>query len=436
MPTRSHVPTFSRSHVLKVGGTPASEFRLIPFGHVEVDNPVAGESFEFTRAHADQALAWFRRIGRTLAIDWEHQSVGTLNRREDALIPAAGWIGGLEVRNDGLWATKVEWTQLAAEMLTRGEYRYFSPVIYWSDKQRTDLKSLGPVGLTNDPSMCGLHALAASRRSEIPEDVVSILGGYPLSTSSVVLAQGGANMDRIKELLGLAAEASLEEVLAAVTDQNRAQLAEVLGLPAEASIDDVKAAIRALAEGGQTQTEEAAATAAKRVVATIAKALNLSAVDTADALVAAIRKQRPLASTAQDSDGAIITALRRQVDEQEQAIELLRTANAQAEFRATTTSTEHAGKIPPADEEKYFKLFRTDRDMFDTVLRNMARKVGPQSLFTGRRGDIATNEPETEEGWKAAYKKSRELQQEFGDEQTYVAYMKAKTSGQVNILKR
>lgn len=150
-------------------GEPVREFLLIPFGEVAVERPVAGESFVFTPRHAESAKRWFDRMGRKLAVDYEHQSFDRYNGRRDGLRPAAGWIGGLEIRDDGLWAVEVTWTERAAELLRSGEYRYFSPVIFWTDEDHTDVAALGPVALTNDPAMHGVAALAA-RRSDDPDD--------------------------------------------------------------------------------------------------------------------------------------------------------------------------------------------------------------------------------------------------------------------------
>lgn len=150
------------------GNEPVNAFLLIPFGEVRVERPIAGDSFHFTRRHAESAQRWFEQMGRKLAIDYEHQSFDRLNSRPDGLRPAAGWIGGLEVRDDGLWATNVTWTERARDLLRSGEYRYFSPVLYWSDEDQTDIAALGPVALTNDPAMRGVPSLAASR--EQPED--------------------------------------------------------------------------------------------------------------------------------------------------------------------------------------------------------------------------------------------------------------------------
>lgn len=151
---------------LSGGVEPVGEFLLVPFGDVAVERPAAGGDFTFTRRHGESAVSWFERIGRKLAIDYEHQSFDRLNTRPDGLRPAAGWIGGLEVRDDGLWAVDVTWTRRAAELLRSGEYRYFSPVIYWVDEDFSDVAALGPVALTNDPAMRGVRPLAARRSAE------------------------------------------------------------------------------------------------------------------------------------------------------------------------------------------------------------------------------------------------------------------------------
>lgn len=147
-------------------GEPVDAFLLIPFGDVVVERPIAGESFAFTRAHAESAKRWFEQMNRKLAIDYEHQSFDRFNTRNDGLRPAAGWIGGLEVRDDGLWAVNVTWTERAAELLRSGEYRYYSPVIFWTDEDHGDVAALGPVALTNDPAMRGVRPLAAARQAD------------------------------------------------------------------------------------------------------------------------------------------------------------------------------------------------------------------------------------------------------------------------------
>ncbi len=151
-------------------GEPVTEFLLIPFGTVEVERPLAGSDFEFRQEHAVAAVNWFASLGRKLAIDYEHQSFERHNTRPDGLRPAAGWIAGLEMRRDGLWAVGVTWTERAKELLRTGEYRYFSPVIFWADETASRLVALGPVALTNDPAMRGIQSLAASRAEVVESE--------------------------------------------------------------------------------------------------------------------------------------------------------------------------------------------------------------------------------------------------------------------------
>lgn len=213
--------------VLKITGTPATEFLLIPFGRVEVDQALRGGSFTFTRRHAQSIMRWFESLGRSLAIDYEHQSMKNLNWRPDALVPAAGWIGGLEIRADGLWATRIEWTESARDLIASGQYRYFSPVIYWSDEKCTDVRSLGPVALTNDPALRQIAPLVATRiaASRImvaqPKDKPGAgadagrdIGLRPVTQG--VYQKGGPQMDQIAVALGLEPGANMQEILEAI----------------------------------------------------------------------------------------------------------------------------------------------------------------------------------------------------------------------------
>ena len=160
---------FEYSMLSRPGGEPLEEFLLIPYGEVRVERAASGTNFVFDNRHAVSARRWFEQMERKLAIDYEHQSFDRYNTRPDGLRPAAGWIGRLEVREDGLWACEVTWTDRAKELLRSGEYRYFSPVIYWTDEDYTDVAALGPVALTNDPAMRGVRPLAATRRD--PEEL-------------------------------------------------------------------------------------------------------------------------------------------------------------------------------------------------------------------------------------------------------------------------
>ena len=481
----------SRASACKIGGKLRDSFPLVKFGPVQTDNPARGGDFVFRLEHARQAAAWFRRLGRRLAIDYEHQSIPEFNQRPDRLVPAAGWINRLEVRDDGLYAAGVEYTDTARSMLERGEYEYFSPVIYWTDGQQSAVKGLGPVALTNDPSICHAEPLVATR-----------LAGAPVSVLAADPADAWDALVRILQLEGTEGEA---EIAGRVNEQNVGQVARALGLPEESSVADVRAALRqwivpprnaadletpdtsgfpsarvggphatigqqAQPEAGPMKggpgmdrikallglppeaTEEEVISklesllgesgdsgdggdggemsAAKRVVQEIAGQLELGA-DVADAetLVAKVRAQ-VRGSTDE------VAVLRQQVATLTDGFDKLRASNLRRGFDMLIASREHEGKVPPARQDAFFKLYCNERELFDSVLDALPPVARSRSQFAGQRGTGPAAGDTTEASLRTAYQQSRELQEEFGDEDAFVAYRQAEAAGSVTIAGR
>ena len=145
------------------GLTPKSEFLLVP----RTMDTQFGIRHTFSDSELRQMVIALKALGHPLVIDYEHQTMASTPGFErfaspDGKAPAAGWIGGAEVRPDGIWATGTTWTVRATELLKNGEYRFYSPVIYWAGKMWDSAAfGLGPVALTNDPQITGLQALAA-----------------------------------------------------------------------------------------------------------------------------------------------------------------------------------------------------------------------------------------------------------------------------------
>lgn len=96
-------------------------------------------------------------------IDYEHQTLRSADNGKPA--PASGWFGTLEWRDDGLYATDVEWTAAAAAMIVAGEYRYLSPVLTY-DKQG-HVTGLLHVALTNNPALDQLPELQVAALSRL-----------------------------------------------------------------------------------------------------------------------------------------------------------------------------------------------------------------------------------------------------------------------------
>lgn len=143
--------------------TPKADFLLVPRKITTQD----GTTRILSDAELVQMVSYFKSLGRPLVVDYEHQTMGTIPGFEhfaspDGKAPAAGWIAGMEIKFDGIWAQGTLWTGKAAQMMTDGEYRYFSPVIFWDGKPFVGKAvALGPVALTNDPQINGLEAIAA-----------------------------------------------------------------------------------------------------------------------------------------------------------------------------------------------------------------------------------------------------------------------------------
>lgn len=137
--------TLSRScHLVELTSNSAPEWvHLIPSG-------------EFTgrdgrgpyKLDAAAVLEAFNHWGMPISIDYEHQSLNTIENGQPA--PAACWITALESRDTGIWG-KAEWTERGATYVTTKEYRYISPVFdYTADN--TVVRLVG-AGLTNMPNL-------------------------------------------------------------------------------------------------------------------------------------------------------------------------------------------------------------------------------------------------------------------------------------------
>ncbi|MCC4116355.1 phage protease [Aromatoleum toluclasticum] len=103
-------------------------------------------------------------------IDYEHQTL--LAEKNGQPAPAAGWFHGasLQWREDrGLFATDVEWTERARNMIGDREYRYLSPVIAWDDKTG-EVQALHMAALTNHPGLDGMKAVALSALFHHPSE--------------------------------------------------------------------------------------------------------------------------------------------------------------------------------------------------------------------------------------------------------------------------
>lgn len=190
--------------------------RVVPSGTVRT---VSYPPFQVDRGVMDRIIAAYKAAGLDVVIDFEHQTLGGDWSSPDGTAPAAGWIKDLEPRDDGLWAL-VDWTERGGRAVAAREYRYLSPVLL-PGKSPARLHS---VALTNTPQIRGMAPLVAKDLNEEND------------------------MKTLREVLGLAPDATDEAVVAAVQilEDGRKATVLILGLKPEAQASEIAAAVKDL----------------------------------------------------------------------------------------------------------------------------------------------------------------------------------------------
>lgn len=185
-------------------------------------------------------------------IDYEHQTL--LAEKNGQPAPAAGWFHGanLEWREGrGLYATEVEWTERARNMIGDGEYRFLSPVFAFDDKTG-EVQALRMAALTNNPGLDGMSAVA-----------LSALFHHPSAEENPV----NEMLKKLLAALGLPEDASEEAAVTAVAElKSRADKAgeaqaEVAALKAQSPAKPDPAKFVPIETMQQLQTQVAALTA-------------------------------------------------------------------------------------------------------------------------------------------------------------------------------
>jgi phage I-like protein len=131
-----------------------------------------------------------------IPIDYDHAT--DFAAPEGRPAPAAGWIRELVARGGAIWG-RVDWTPRAASAIRAREYRYISPVFQFDPAEGTVTRLLR-AGLTNNPNLCltaiatAAHLTAAANKDGIMDDF----------------------LDQLREVLGLDADASPEDIVECV----------------------------------------------------------------------------------------------------------------------------------------------------------------------------------------------------------------------------
>ena len=223
-----------------------SEFQVLPEGKIEIEGM---EPAYMDEAAAEAVIAAHKARGNDMVIDYEHQTL------EDVQAPAAGWIKDLIWKGkEGLWGA-VEWTKRAKEYLENREYRYFSPVMLVGAKDGRVVRLIN-IALTNSPKINNLQPIVAK-----------------LQGTDSLLAKEANMFEKLKTLLGLAAdaaEAKIEEAVTLLVNKAKDLETQVAGLVA---CKEVLEALGAKADAGKEEVVRIVASL--KAPADVAKTLSL-----------------------------------------------------------------------------------------------------------------------------------------------------------------
>jgi phage I-like protein len=177
---------------------PCGEFRGVDGRPTECDHWLMNA--EIAQRLIDAATA----KATPYVIDYEHQTLKAAKNGQPA--PAAGWFNTLEWREGkGLYAIDVTWTDAAAAMILKDEYRFISPVFSYNDAGH--VLQLLHAALTNTPALDDMDEVMLAAASVLAID----------STNN----EGNAGMEELLEqlrwMLNLPLSASQDDVIAELT---------------------------------------------------------------------------------------------------------------------------------------------------------------------------------------------------------------------------
>ena len=246
------------------------EWTLLRIG----SNPICQEgrdgSLVLTAEAMNQILDYHAKKGELIPLDSEHYLFELANQKKLdegetlKLFPggvAALGFGSLALSGEEL-RIKVKWNPKAYEMLKEKIYKYFSPVIRGLENGPLRVTS---VAMTNTPAINNLDALAASATIKPATGGKENMGKLEKALSRLLgresIALEAENKEEEKDKIACEVEekASLIE-----------QVKQLLGLAADASLDEVIAALKAETEKAKTadekqaQIDELAASAEKK----------------------------------------------------------------------------------------------------------------------------------------------------------------------------
>lgn len=236
--------------------------------------------------------------------------------------PARGWITEMQAREDGIWG-RVEWTAQGSRLVRSRAYRGISPVILHDKSGPKEVRAILRASLVNKPNLRGMASLHQQQDKEM------------------------TLMDKLRELLGVAATASDDEVVAAM----RAKIDGTAEVPAlQSAIGEIGVALGLAADAAPADIVTAAQAATK----------------SDDTVVAALQASNAALQSSVTELSATVTAL--QSGQSEAASETF-FQNALAERRAG---------VNEASKDKWISLHQADPQNAVAIVAALP-KLGPSN---------------------------------------------------------
>lgn len=186
---------------IAVGETPPTEFRIFAAGK----NTTTKGTFIFDEQAAREVMATYEAQGVDVMVDLEHLSLEHPSESRSFDPDARAWCK-LEMRGGELWATQVVWTPDGLARLQNRTQRYISPAFIF-DTETKRIEQLLNIGIVAMPATHNIAPLvAASARAQR-------LSGLGLEGDPIMTPE---QFGQIAELLGLGADANVEDVMAAL----------------------------------------------------------------------------------------------------------------------------------------------------------------------------------------------------------------------------
>ena len=325
---------------LPAGTDAPRELLLLPAGRIETRPHDSREAWHNTDAEA--VVAASREMRSPLPIDYDHQTQFVPQNGQPA--PAAGWIRNLFARGGEVWG-EVEWTERGRQAVASREYRFISPTFLYEMASRKVKRIIG-AGLTNSPAFF-MEAIASAQRAESDMD-----------------------LEKLRKALGLAKDATEEQILAAAS-------------AAAASHTAIAAAARAfgLEEGATADRVAAAATASASGMAAIAKAAGLERTARPETIATAVAVAR---AGSGDPDPARFVP-RSEFDALSERLNGIETGTAEAKATAAVDDAVKAGKVTPAQRDWALGYARNDLAGFEAYAAATPVIVEPGPIVDSAR---------------------------------------------------